>query len=341
MPRNVLLLVYVTEINFELVTVYDHTKEKMMTELKYELVENSFPGGSSNLLYRIRALRDFADVKAGDFGGFVNGPDNLSQYDNCWVYDEAILYENSRVTGNAQVRNDAVMTEHSFLTDFAKLINRARIGGNVKVYGHVVIKDNALLTDNVTLNNDVVVGGYAFISGRAHIHDSAVIDGASIVKDGVQIFGDAQIGGSANIRGHSIIGGKAIINQRMRIDFGFVDIDLTASLIDSIRCQTGLTKNPITNTIICYKRVAKGTLSSFYDYTFVYKVGEYVEAPNPVISNDSCASGLHFSYTTYWDAHVPLQDTVLLMCEVHIDDVITCQEGKIRAKKCFVIGICG
>lgn len=30
-------------------------------------------------LYRIRALKDFKDVKAGDLGGYVESEDNLSQ----------------------------------------------------------------------------------------------------------------------------------------------------------------------------------------------------------------------------------------------------------------------
>lgn len=46
---------------------------------KYELTNEikNLPGGV--VLYRIRALKDFADVKAGDLGGFVQSEANLDQ----------------------------------------------------------------------------------------------------------------------------------------------------------------------------------------------------------------------------------------------------------------------
>lgn len=36
-------------------------------------------------LYRIRALKDFAGVRAGELGGYVEQEHNLSQYGNCWI----------------------------------------------------------------------------------------------------------------------------------------------------------------------------------------------------------------------------------------------------------------
>jgi hypothetical protein len=49
---------------------------------------------------RIKALRDFADVKTGDIGGYVESYENLSQTGMCWIHGQA------RVYGNAQVYND-------------------------------------------------------------------------------------------------------------------------------------------------------------------------------------------------------------------------------------------
>ena len=62
--------------------------------LKYELIEND-KTVNHVLPYQLKALRDFADVKAGDLGGYVNSPDNLSHRGNCWVYDQACLYDQS------------------------------------------------------------------------------------------------------------------------------------------------------------------------------------------------------------------------------------------------------
>lgn len=43
-------------------------------------------------VYRIRALRAFADVKIGDLGGFVETKQNLSNMGNAWVYGDARVY---------------------------------------------------------------------------------------------------------------------------------------------------------------------------------------------------------------------------------------------------------
>ena len=47
-------------------------------EMKYELIPSDREG-----FYRVKALRDFNDVKKGDIGGYVEGEKNLSQYGDC------------------------------------------------------------------------------------------------------------------------------------------------------------------------------------------------------------------------------------------------------------------
>lgn len=50
-------------------------------ERKYELTnETIFFNGLT--LYRIRAIKDFSDVKAGDLGGWIEKEVNLSQDDD-------------------------------------------------------------------------------------------------------------------------------------------------------------------------------------------------------------------------------------------------------------------
>lgn len=50
---------------------------------KYELdTSRRIPLGNNQhiyFVYRIRALKDFANVNAGDYGGYVTSEDNLSQ----------------------------------------------------------------------------------------------------------------------------------------------------------------------------------------------------------------------------------------------------------------------
>ena len=47
---------------------------------KYELTDETMEW-EGHTLHRIKALRDFNDVKAGDLGGWVESEDNLSQYE--------------------------------------------------------------------------------------------------------------------------------------------------------------------------------------------------------------------------------------------------------------------
>ena len=55
---------------------------------KFELTMDSIKENGT-ALYRIKALIDFVDVKAGDLGGYVEKEENLSQSGNSWVYGNA------------------------------------------------------------------------------------------------------------------------------------------------------------------------------------------------------------------------------------------------------------
>lgn len=101
-------------------------------------------------LHRIRALRDFGDVKAGDLGGWVESESNLSHGSHCWVYDDAAVFgrgrvlQNAKVMGNsrvydsAQVFGDAVI-DNSDVFGSASAGNRARIENHSWVYQHARI----------------------------------------------------------------------------------------------------------------------------------------------------------------------------------------------------------
>ncbi|WP_375618947.1 hypothetical protein [Bartonella sp. AC134YNZD] len=80
---------------------------------------------NNQTLYRIRALRDFDDVKAGDLGDFIESENNLSHDGNCWVYDNATVFWDAVVSDNAKIHDNAC-------------INR-----NAKVYGNAVVNDDA------------------------------------------------------------------------------------------------------------------------------------------------------------------------------------------------------
>ena len=76
-------------------------------EKKYKLLENDTITVNGRTLYRIEALRDFADVEKGDKGGYVESEDNLSHVGNCWVSGDAWVYGSAEVCGNAVVYGNA------------------------------------------------------------------------------------------------------------------------------------------------------------------------------------------------------------------------------------------
>ena len=63
-------------------------------EKKYELTDEILEVGG-RVLHRIVALRDFGEVKKGDIGGWIEGQENLSHDDDCWVCGEAEVEKKS------------------------------------------------------------------------------------------------------------------------------------------------------------------------------------------------------------------------------------------------------
>ena len=79
---------------------------------KYELTKETKTIGRVTL-YRIKALRSFGNVKAGDLGGFVEKEENLSHKGNSWVYGNAEVYGNAKVYGNAWVYGNAEVCDNA------------------------------------------------------------------------------------------------------------------------------------------------------------------------------------------------------------------------------------
>lgn len=73
---------------------------------KYELTEITIEF-SGRTLHRIKALRDFADVKAGDLGGWIESEENLSHTGSAFVYGDSKVCDLANVSGNAKVSGNA------------------------------------------------------------------------------------------------------------------------------------------------------------------------------------------------------------------------------------------
>ena len=115
-------------------------------ELTSEFITNIF----GTKLFRIKALIEFGNVKAGELGGFVEKEENLSQDGNAWVYDNARVYGDACVCGDARVYGNA------WVYDNARVYGNARVHGNAWVYG------NACVCGDACVYGDA---GYATVHG--------------------------------------------------------------------------------------------------------------------------------------------------------------------------------
>ena len=131
---------------------------------KYKLIKSDIKG-----LYRVKAVRDFGNVKKGDIGGYVQSEDNLSHEGYCWVHGNAIIHDNARIYGNAQISDCAVIDGNARIYGNAQISDCAVIDGNVRRDGDSEIWDYAIIRDNALIYGDSVISGNAFIDGDAEI----------------------------------------------------------------------------------------------------------------------------------------------------------------------------
>ena len=131
---------------------------------KYELIPSDIEG-----LFRIKALKDFNDVKKGDIGGYVEGEKNLSQLDYCWIYDNAKVYDNAVVIGKAIVCDNARIRGNAIVRDNARVLVNARVFGNAIIRDNAVVRGDARIFDYVIVCDNADVRGEVCICGDAMI----------------------------------------------------------------------------------------------------------------------------------------------------------------------------
>lgn len=82
-----------------------HRMNRQGNEMKYEILKDEFIELDGRKLYRIKALKDFRDVRKGTVGGYIESEQNLSQEGNAWVFGDAQVYGDAWVSVNARVLN--------------------------------------------------------------------------------------------------------------------------------------------------------------------------------------------------------------------------------------------
>lgn len=88
---------------------------------KFELTTEPITNEAGKKLFRIKALIDFGDVKAGELGGYVEKEGNVSQDGNAWVFGNAQVCSNAKVCGNAEVSGNTQVSGDTQVSDNAKV----------------------------------------------------------------------------------------------------------------------------------------------------------------------------------------------------------------------------
>lgn len=213
---------------------------------------------------------------------------------------------------------DCWIFDNASVFEEARVREAAQISGNAKIFGCACISGFAKVLDYANVFDNTSVHYCSHISGNSLVFGNARIYGATLTEDVV-------VYGSANIHYNVKLSGKTHIS--------FPNPLKNNDLSSIIKSSVGLF---VSNSgwITGYKRI-KNNRSSEYDTNFKYPEAGIVEEPNfDPDPTKSYAAGIHFSHFSYYPEK---EGSRIIELQCHIDDVICCLEGKIRAKKVTVV----
>ena len=139
---------------------------------KYTILKNKSIEHEGRTLYRIQALKDFGNVKAGDLGGWVEKESNLSQEGLCWIYDEGKVFGNAKVFENAWVYDNAQVSGY------------AEAYGDAEVFGNAQVSEHAEVSGKAWVYGDAEVFGDTEVFGDAKLKSGEYIEGIYTGEEG-------------------------------------------------------------------------------------------------------------------------------------------------------------
>lgn len=138
---------------------------------KYELTTETLQF-AGRTLHRIKAVKDFGSIQAGEFGGWIENEKNLSQDDNAWIYGEAMAFDNAKVFDDAIVFANAKVYDDAIVYGNAKVYGNAIVHGNAKIYDYAKVYDKANIYDFAEVYGNVRICGNVTIKGDAKVNDA-------------------------------------------------------------------------------------------------------------------------------------------------------------------------
>ena len=154
-----------------------------MENRKYEITDITMEF-EERTLYRIRALKNFRNVKAGDLGGWVSGKHNLSQEGDCWIYDEAKCMDNARMYHNSAMYNNAVMCDFSEMHGCSEMHNYSAMLDNSRMYNCSAMYDNSrMYNDSKMYNNSRMFDNSAMYNNAVMLDNSKMFENSRMYRD--------------------------------------------------------------------------------------------------------------------------------------------------------------
>ena len=241
---KVLLESLITQIKVVYNKIMNIKGDVYMENKKYELTDITMEFKGIKL-YRIKALKNFSNVKAGDLGGWVSSEYNLSQYGNCWIYDNAICMNNSKMYDNSKIyddskmydnskmyddsmmfedsemyddsvmRDDSVMYDNSKMYDNSRMYNNSVMYDDSVMYGSSEMRDHSVMYDNSTMHDSSKMYGSSMMFGNSEMHDNSVMYDNSEMWNDSKMYGNSEMLGYSEMYNDSILKGSESLSGKL------------------------------------------------------------------------------------------------------------------------------
>ena len=208
-----------------------------MKNRKYELTDITMRY-EGRTLYRIRALKDFADVKKGKLGGWVQTEDNLSQKGNCWIYNNAKCMDNARMYDNSIMFDRSEMHDNTIMYDYSRMY------GNSAMYGY------SRMLDYTTMYGNSEMHDYSKMCDNSEMHEGSKMYNNSIISEHGEMWKNGVLDGDKNLYGKLVSKVDKfidVINPRQgRIVTGVLK---NGEILYNVGCQNEITKETFIDRI--------------------------------------------------------------------------------------------
>lgn len=155
---------------------------------KYELVKEDRIEVDGVWLYRIRAIKDFSNVRKGELGGYIQSEYNLSHAGKSWVYN------NARVYNHAKVRQDACIYDEAKISGYARIFNKAKVYNCARVRSFSRVYDSAEVHGETLVLGESEVCGNARVFGRTRLFGTAKVSGNAYISGPYDIIWFSNVG---------------------------------------------------------------------------------------------------------------------------------------------------